>query len=120
MATAWVTCQACRTRVLMNKEHWRNNKAYCQKCYDDGKEAAVEKVKAMMDKEMGVKPEKKKKAKTEKKPISEKCETCSGSEEHCIKCGGMLCVQINDEECEQTRYGKLCLTCYDKSMGVKE
>lgn len=30
---AWVTCQSCRKLVPMGKEHWRKNRAHCEKCY---------------------------------------------------------------------------------------
>ena len=114
MASAWVTCQACRLLVPFGDEHWRNNKSFCKKCYDEGKEVALAKAVSKMEKAsgFGATPSKKTKTKT-----PEKCESCSGSEVRCVKCGGLLCKPVNGEECEQRKHGKMCTDCFEKAMG---
>jgi hypothetical protein len=109
LASAWVTCQACRQLVVFHEEKYRDNRAYCVRCYDEGRAAATAKVVAKMDKASGFKSDKKPKPST-----PEKCETCSGNETRCAKCGGMLCRPVSGEECEQRRHGRICLDCYEK------
>ena len=120
MVIAVVTCQSCRTLVPMGKERWRNNRAFCPKCYDEGKEAALAKTVAKMAKASGFdEPPVPKKLTGKAKKVQEtlqRCETCSGSETRCTRCGGLMCRPKAGEECEQMRHGKMCLKCYDEMM----
>lgn len=34
MSSAWVSCSNCKGLVKFGQEVWRDNKAYCKKCYD--------------------------------------------------------------------------------------
>jgi hypothetical protein len=124
MPSAWVTCQACKILVVFKTEHWRGQRAFCKKCYDDGREAETAKVLAKLDKASGIKTERSDKPAKKTAPASkalpkntpDRCETCSGAEERCKKCGGMLCRPKGNEACEQRRHGKICLDCYEKLL----
>jgi hypothetical protein len=43
MVLAMVVCRACGVLVKMGTERWRKNKAFCEKCFDAGREEEVAK-----------------------------------------------------------------------------